>query len=46
MGEWKALKEQECGDVVLGQIGRTLKNIRGCLDFILRAMETDEGPEA
>lgn len=27
MGVWEALKEQECGDVVLGQIGRALKNM-------------------
>lgn len=31
---------------VWGQIWKTLKDMWGCWDFILRATETKEGPEA
>lgn len=44
--KWKALKEQELGLRFRVRFEDLWEICEGCLDFILRAMEANEGPEA
>lgn len=46
MGVWKALKEQEQGLRFRVRFEDLWEICEGCLDFILRTMEANEGPEA